>query len=155
MRRRINNLIETRKTLVEQRKVQSLRAKLEKDKINKIMEEVRSDATKANKIINMALQGKVSLNAISTASPQRSISSDGKKKKSSSSKTVGSSNSSGHDNSNDIGGGGRSHSAPGQKDSHQPARFKMDDGLQNPLPYISPYDTSDSNAAPLRSKITL
>ena len=61
--------------LIDDRRKASASTKLQKDAIAKVMEEVRSNASKANKIITQALTGKISIASLTGDS------SPGKKKK--------------------------------------------------------------------------
>jgi hypothetical protein len=167
--RRIERLLTARQQMIKQRKETAIQTKMEKDRINKLMEEVRTDASKANKIITMAMQGKVSLNSIGSGALTPASTT---KKKKSKSQTDRSASFDGMRRPKSEAGNDRSHSASDMNSSQnrqnnnrnannstapqQHTRFELDDGLANPLPYISPYDTSNSNAAPSRGgKVTL
>lgn len=113
------------------------------------MEEVRTDASKANKIINMALKGNLSLKSIMSSTAERS--STGSNKKSSS-------RSRSPTNKNKR---GVTHSAgdvpTGMNDNGDSMRFELQESQHtNPLPYISPYELNSGQQNNKKSqKITL
>jgi hypothetical protein len=135
--------------LIKQRRETSIKTKKQKDDLNRLMESVRTDASKANKIINMAMKGNLSLKSIMSStisSPERSSTGSRtlKKKKNHRSTTGGSSGDergttrsagdayqhSGNQQQQQMGGGlGDSMKFDLQESSHE-----------NPLPYISPYE---------------
>ncbi len=142
-RSRTSQLLEARQSLIKQRRETSIQTKKQKDDLNRLMEEVRTDASKANKIITMAMKGNMSLKSIVTSTSERSSTGTMKKKKSG--------NRSGSDSD---GGRGATHSA-GDVPSHphgDSMRFDMHEG-QDPLPYISPYELNSGNNK--SQKITL
>lgn len=57
-------MLEQRTHLVKERKRASAQTRLQKESIAKVMEEVRTNANKANKIIAQAMTGKVSLDKL-------------------------------------------------------------------------------------------
>lgn len=72
-------MLQQRQSLIEERRKASIATKLQKESIAKMMEEVRTNASKANKIINKAMSGKISLTELlqkSSPSPARSRSSE-------------------------------------------------------------------------------
>lgn len=71
--------MEQRQALIEERRKASIATKLQKESIAKMMEEVRTNASKANKIIKKAMSGKMSLDTLMSSpskSPSRSRSAD-------------------------------------------------------------------------------
>lgn len=66
--KRTTSMIEQRNALITERKRAAAKTKLQKEAIAKVMEEVRTNATKANKIITQALSGKVSLDSLTGGS---------------------------------------------------------------------------------------
>jgi hypothetical protein len=128
-------MVEQRRALIEERRRAAKATKLQKEAIAKVMEEVRTNATKANKIITQALSGKITLESL-TAPPgtpggRSKSASSGKKKKTSADKLgLGrTSNSAGNNNGLDFdeeGGNRISYSNPANQ---SPAK-----------PYISPYE---------------
>jgi hypothetical protein len=73
--RRTEEMLNMKVKLIDDRRKASASTKLQKDAIAKVMEEVRSNASKANKIITQALTGKISIASLTGDS------SPGKKKK--------------------------------------------------------------------------
>lgn len=71
---RVESMLQQKEALKKERKIASINTKRQKESIAKVMEEVRTNASKASKIISMALTGKVSLEALTQQS-------SGKKKK--------------------------------------------------------------------------
>mmetsp|Transcript_31455 Transcript_31455/g.45274 ORF Transcript_31455/g.45274 Transcript_31455/m.45274 type:complete len:324 (-) Transcript_31455:212-1183(-) len=65
---RIKSMIEQRRALIKERREAARATKLQKEAIAKVMEEVRTNASKANKIITQALSGKITLESL-TAPP--------------------------------------------------------------------------------------
>jgi hypothetical protein len=57
-------MLQQKESLKIERRKAAIATKLQKEQIAKVMEEVRTNASKANKIISMALTGKVSLEAL-------------------------------------------------------------------------------------------
>jgi hypothetical protein len=55
--------------LIKQRREAAAKTKLQKDAIAKVMEQVRTDASKANKIIKMVMSGKGTIAELTSASP--------------------------------------------------------------------------------------
>jgi hypothetical protein len=147
---RTKSMVEQRKQLIAQRRETSIKTKKQKEDINTLMDGVRTDASKANKIITMALSGKVDLAEL--ASPKK-----GKKKKKRSKSSQGRN---GQTTSKLLGPQGtQSFSAgdmnqqSGSMDGFKP-HDDFDDGQPNPSRYISPYETG-SGAASGSQKVTL
>lgn len=61
---RTTTLIATRRDLIKQRRETAIKTKLQKDQINKVMEQVRTDAAKANKIIKMVMSGQGTISSL-------------------------------------------------------------------------------------------
>lgn len=59
-------MLEQRKSLVEERKRAAAKTKLQKESIAKVMDEVRTNASMANKIITQALTGKITLESLTS-----------------------------------------------------------------------------------------
>lgn len=70
---RITKMIESKKSLVEDRRQAGAKTRLQKEKIAAVMEEVRTNATKAQQLITKAMSGSVTLDSL--------IGTDNKKKK--------------------------------------------------------------------------
>lgn len=123
---RTSAMLTQRELLIKQRKETSIKSKLQRDNINKLMEEVRTDASKANKVMALALKGKVSMDSLTSA-----VSSPGsahKKPKSRDGNRLKNNRSAGD--------------AMFPKDMAGNTKYSnLDDGLENPKPYISPYET--------------
>ena len=64
---RTSNLIRTRKDLIRQRRETGIKTRLQKDQINKVMEQVRTDAGKANKIIKLVMSGQGTISSLTTS----------------------------------------------------------------------------------------
>ena len=117
------------------------------------MEEVRTDASKANKIINMALKGNLSLKSIMSSTVERSSTGSVKKGSSSRSRSPTSKNKRGVTHSaGDI--------PTGMNDNNDSMRYELQESQHtNPLPYISPYELNsgqNNNSGNKKSqKITL
>lgn len=67
--RRTKTLITNRLDLIKQRREAAAKTKLQKDAIAKVMDQVRTDASKANKIIKMVLSGKGTIAELTSVSP--------------------------------------------------------------------------------------
>lgn len=63
---RIKNMLDQRQTLIQERRRAAAETKKQKDAIAKVMEEVRTNATKANKLISQALTGKLSFSDLTS-----------------------------------------------------------------------------------------
>lgn len=59
-------MLEQRKALIEERKRAAAKSRVQKESITKVMEEVRTNATMANKIITHALTGKITLESLTS-----------------------------------------------------------------------------------------
>lgn len=59
-------MLEQRKALIEERKRAAAKTRVQKESITKVMEEVRTNATMANKIITHALTGKITLESLTS-----------------------------------------------------------------------------------------
>lgn len=64
--RRISQMLEQRQALVEERRRAAIATKRQKESISQVMEEVRTNATKANQIITKVLTGKLSLDQLAS-----------------------------------------------------------------------------------------
>jgi hypothetical protein len=62
--RRAKLMIEQRVSLIEARRESAARAKLQKEQITRVMDEVRSNPAKADKVVRLIQSGKVSLESI-------------------------------------------------------------------------------------------
>ena len=71
---RTKTLISTRRDLIKQRRETAINTKRQKDEINKVMEQVRTDAAKANKIIKTVMSGNGSISSLTAklTSPPKS-----------------------------------------------------------------------------------
>lgn len=130
---RVTTMIEQRRALIAERKKAAIETKLQKEAIAKVMEEVRTNASKANKIISKALTGKVTLESLTSAP-----SSPGSR----SSKKIGKRTSA------DKLGLGRSSKSAGDSShlqSHplddQQLLYSVTNNQSPPKPYKSPYET--------------
>jgi hypothetical protein len=59
-------MLNQRKSLVQERKRAAAKTKLQKESIAKVMDEVRTNASMANKIITQALTGKITLESLTS-----------------------------------------------------------------------------------------
>ena len=142
---RMSSMLAMREKLIEDRRRNAAATKLQKDAIAKVMAEVRTNATKAQKIISNALSGKISLASIAGGKDvKRAKSSSSKRKKK-------------HGGTTDS--LLRNQSAGDVDDLNQSfqssMRFTKDgnlDNLETPKPYVSPYEEDPSGAG---QKITL
>ena len=132
---RVEKMLEQKKSLIDVRKKQSAHARLQKETIMKVMEELRTNATKASKIIAMGMSGsKISLDSlVSTGSKSRSRS---KEKKSKSTSQL-------------LGGGGGATSPdgsyfPGASSPQKEAFYSSSSEQIAPAPYVSPYLASEA-----------
>lgn len=152
-------MINQRSALIQERRKAAIATKLKKESIAKVMEEVRTNASKANKIIAQALTGKITLESL-TSTGGGSI--DGKRSKSADKlrKKTASQRSGQNDLlSSDALGLGRKVKSAGGQSGYDTAEFERGmeaaDKLaysavapQNsspPKPYISPYDSVPVN----------
>ncbi len=135
--RRIKKMVEQRQALIEERRKASIATKLQKESIAKMMEEVRTNASKASKIIKKAMSGKIGLDTLLSSpskSPSRSRSAD----KSSVRKHK-------QEMSSEYIGLGRStNSAPGSHahDGDVDLKYSLGFNKTAPEPYVSPYITA-------------
>ena len=65
---RVKSMLDQRRQLIQERRRAAAETKRQKELIAKAMEDVRSNATKANQLITNALAGKLSLADITTTS---------------------------------------------------------------------------------------
>lgn len=134
-------MLEQRQQLVDERRKAAIATKLQKENIAKMMEEVRTNASKANKIIGKAMSGQMSLESLlSNSSPGRSNSSSGSRPRK------------GKGVSADSVGLGRSMSAGNNTDYDQTfenefggsekVKYSVPEIPKNKIPqqYVSPYD---------------
>ena len=124
-------MLDMKRKLIEDRRRNGAQTKLQKDAIAKVMEEVRSNASKANKIITQALTGKISLETL-IGSEER-VSKSKKKKRSKSAVKLKPIDSSARP----------SHSAG---DITQSFKSNINSEAETPIKaYISPYDANFAN----------
>lgn len=116
---------EQRQALIEERRKASISTKLQKESIAKMMEEVRTNASKANKLIRKAMTGGVTMDSLlgHSSSPSRSRSTEGSRTRKS--KTMQA----------------RSQSAVGESRELTEADLKYSNALSHsaPQPFVSPY----------------
>jgi hypothetical protein len=125
-------MMEQRQSLIEERRKASIATKLQKESIAKMMEEVRTNASKANKIIKKAMSGKISLDTL-LSSPSKSPSRSRSAEKCSIRK-----------NKQDSHGGSGVHdrtssSAPSSESMVNDLKYSVPFNKTTPEPYISPY----------------
>jgi hypothetical protein len=142
--RRTKNLITNRSDLIRQRRETAIKTKLQKDAINKVMEQVRTDAGKANRIIKMVMSGQGTIAQLTSASP---------------SPTRGRSNSEKRTKSKSPTTSQFGHTAPANPNRHSQSagaadfqrmaadggsggHFRKTDPQPAPQAYISPYETA-------------
>jgi hypothetical protein len=129
---RVKSMLDQRQHLVAERRKAANATRLQKEQIAKVMEEIRANATKANKLITASLSGKVSLDSLlgtgSDNSKSRSRSAEKKKKAKSTGELLGIANRNGGSHSADA-VDQTSRMMYSQKDADSAAR-----------PYVSPYD---------------
>lgn len=148
--RRTNQLLDARQQLIKQRRETSIKTKKQKDDLNRLMESVRTDASKANKIITMAMKGNLSLKSIMSTTGERS-STGGRTKKSKSGRSVTSSPSDHRGTTKSAGDGY-------QLSGGDSMRFELQESNhKDPLPYISPYElnSGQTNGKKSSQKVTL
>mmetsp|Transcript_10784 Transcript_10784/g.10410 ORF Transcript_10784/g.10410 Transcript_10784/m.10410 type:complete len:642 (+) Transcript_10784:246-2171(+) len=78
---RIKSMLSLRQQLTNERRNAAAAIRIQKENVTKVMEEVRCNASKANKMINAAMSGKMPLQAITNGEPGRGGTSSIKKKK--------------------------------------------------------------------------
>jgi len=76
-------MLEQRKNLIFERKRASIQTKRQKESIAKVMDEVRTNASKANKVISQAMTGKITLESLTSPGkkPRSKTAGAGKKRK--------------------------------------------------------------------------
>ena len=129
-------MLEQRQSLIDERRKASIATKLQKESIAKVMEEVRTNASKASKIISKAMSGKISLDSL-VDTGSRSVSAGKTRKRSkdrgdsSDSLRLERSQSAGNPSNNN-----------GTLNSSTEVSVKYS-GFSNtaPAPYVSPYET--------------
>ena len=142
-RRRTKHLITNRNDLIRQRRETAIKTKLQKDAINKVMEQVRTDAGKANRIIKMVMSGQGTIGQLTSASPSPT------RGRSSSEKRTNKSKSPTHGHTAPANPNRHSQSA-GASDFQRMAAdggggghfYKTVDSQPAPQAYISPYETA-------------
>jgi hypothetical protein len=134
-------MLDQRSALIHERRKAAIATKLKKESIAKVMEEVRTNATKANKIIAQALTGKITLESLTgggDSMAKRSKSADKLRKKTASQRMA----------SDALGLGRNSKSAGGFEDTFDEDKLysALEAGDASPAkPYISPYDSVPVN----------
>jgi len=125
-------MLDMKSKLIEDRRRAAAATKQQKDAIAKVMEEVRSNASKANKIITQALTGKITLASLTSTD-------DKKKKKPKRSKSA--------PRLEPLDQKMRpSHSAGDQfNDSSFKPTMKAESEQDSVKPYVSPYDANFAN----------
>ena len=73
-------MLNQRKSLVQERKRAAAKTKLQKESIAKVMDEVRTNASMANKIITQALTGKITLESLTSPSKIKAVAGLGRSK---------------------------------------------------------------------------
>ena len=129
-------MLEQRQALIEERRKASIATKLQKESIAKVMEEVRTNASKASKIISKAMTGQISLESLTSTGGSNRSKSAGKTRKRSKEREV-SSDSMGLERSQSAG----NPSNNGNIQSNNEVHIKYS-SLSNtaPQPYVSPYE---------------
>ncbi len=126
---RVSKMLEMKSSLIADRRKAAAATKLQKEKIAAVMEEVKTNATKAQKLITMAMSGSVTLASLTGADSV-------KKKKKGKARSTG-----------DLLGVGRSGSAGDLGASGGMAgtthSYQKDQGGET-KPYVSPYDGPDT-----------
>ncbi len=130
-------MLEQKKSLINDRKKQAAQARLQKETIMKVMEELRTNATKANKIIAMGMSGsKISLDSLTSVNSKSKSRSRSREKKSKSTSQLLNAGASSPDGSYFPGG------SPGQ--GGQEAFYSSANDQIAPAPYVSPYLSSQA-----------
>ena len=154
---RIKTMLQTKQDLIEERRRQAAATRVMKEKVAAVMEGVRSDASKASKVIAMAMSGKVPLRDIATGAAlerrSNSATHGGRKTKKGTRSTAAMM---GLTSASDGDDGRQSKSAGGDPDGgYAGDSFEVDPGAgdapysaggggggsadEAPLPYVSPY----------------
>ncbi len=133
-------MLDQRSALIHERRKAAIATKLKKESIAKVMEEVRTNATKANKIIAQALTGKITLESLTggDSMAKRSKSADKLRKKTASQRM----------SADALGLGRNSKSAGGYEDTFDEDKLysAVEAGDASAAkPYISPYDSVPVN----------
>jgi hypothetical protein len=71
---RVDKMLEQRHALLEERRRAAIQTKRQKEQLARMMEEVRTNATKASKLIAQAMTGKLSLESLSESGSKKSTS---------------------------------------------------------------------------------
>lgn len=69
--KRVEQMLTQKQSLIQDRRDAARKTKMQKEQIAKVMEELRCNASKANKIITLAMSGKVSLSDLTGATSQK------------------------------------------------------------------------------------
>ena len=134
LHRRTERLLKEKQQLVEQRKRAAAEARLQKEKMIKAMELLRSDAGEADKVIKKVLTGKASLNDLVGGGSKTA---GATKKRTKSKKNMSTSEL--------LGLSRTSKSAGDDSDMDMHSNLQQSRGGDTgsaPLPYISPYESS-------------
>ena len=130
-------MIDQKKSLIAERRKAAIATKLKKESIAKVMEEVRTNASMANKIITQALTGKITLDSLTSSV---SHTGSGKKRSKSADKLRQKMSKTDCDA---IGLGRDVRSAGGEYESDVPPNLAKYSGIPDSpsKPYVSPYDS--------------
>lgn len=123
-------MLEQRQSLIDERRKASIATKLQKESIAKVMEEVRTNASKASKIISKAMTGQISLDSLVSTTGSRSKSASKTRKRS---KDRGSSESPNIERSQSAGN-------PSMQTSGEVSIKYSNLSATAPQPYVSPYE---------------
>jgi len=134
---RIKSMLDQKKSLIQERRKAAIATKLKKESIAKVMEEVRTNASMANKIITQALTGKITLDSLTSSSTMEKRSKSADKLRRKVHKTDSSAIGLGR---NVRSAGGEYEGGNGESDGeHNPAYYSGVKDSPNKL-YVSPYD---------------
>lgn len=137
---RIKKMVEQKRALLFERRKAAIATKLKKESIAKVMEEVRTNASMANKIITQALTGKITLDSL--ASTTGSHTSNGNKKRSKSADRLRKKMNRTEGDALGLGRNVRSAGGEYESSDEQPNLAKYSGVGDSPAkPYISPYDS--------------
>lgn len=131
---RVKTMLVQKQSLIKDRRKASAQTKLQKEQISKVVEEIRTNATKANQLITLALSGKLDFKEFAKGGDKATLNKNKNKSNSSSSNALNTSQERLTKSSGDVGGG---------NDLSNHEYFNKTnpeiDGMQKP--YASPYES--------------
>ena len=125
--KRVEQMLAQKQSLIQDRRDAARKTKMQKEQIAKVMEELRGNASKANKIISMAMTGKVSLADLTSTNKKKRPNTGNKKKTTT---------------TNEILRQGTHSASAGSFVEENDTSFVVENEQDTPKPYKSPYEAN-------------